>query len=155
MNINKGYRCHCVVANDLLSGCQHYGQDALLTAYDHCLNDRLEHLDTFLVIDEVDRFSTTHKNHPILTQVVNEGRHLGINLLVACRRPAKINIDFTSLYDVLICHKLTHSKDLEYIADISEKEFAKKVSNIETPLIDIKEGLFAGEKAVVGFEIYY
>jgi hypothetical protein len=44
-----------------------------------------------MVIDEVDQFSTSNYMTPRFKQVVKMGRHVGVNLIAACRRPHEMN----------------------------------------------------------------
>ena len=72
---------------------------------------------TWIVIDEVDRYCTPHQIRPGLEWLINCGRHFNLSILAASRRPHKVHRDLTAQADVIVVHQMHEARDLEYMSD--------------------------------------
>lgn len=125
---SAGWRVHSILTvSSKISGCQHVND--VSGAYYHSLVDvRRLGKKSCIVIDEVDTFAPSQgKVDEHINQIINYGRHIKIWAVWNARRPAKVSTDLHSLADIVICHYLSSEKDIRYIEDIADEEFAEKV----------------------------
>jgi hypothetical protein len=125
--LRNQFRVHSVLTvSSKLPGCPHINDSA--GAFRHgCLDVYKYNTRSCIIIDEVDSFCTPHKMDPYVNKIVNIGRHIKIWAVWNARRPAKVHSDLHSLADVVIVHYVSSEKDIRYIADIADEEFAEKV----------------------------
>lgn len=83
-----------------------------------------------LVVDEVDKYTTTHKMDPELDQMIRYGRRYGIDCLFASRRVGEINVSIRSQVDCFISFNQTEPSDIKAIKDRSS-EAARAVTSLE------------------------
>lgn len=88
--------------------------------------NRLE--DIMFVVDEIDYFCSTHSIPKQFDEIVKRGRHQGLQLMVATRRPHEIPPIIRSQVSQLVTFRHIEPRDLEYlksIIDIPEEEISK------------------------------
>jgi len=74
--------------------------------------------DIMFVVDEIDYFCTTHAVPKQFDEIVKRGRHQGLNLIVATRRPHEIPIIIRSQMTSLITFRQIERNDLQYLKEI-------------------------------------
>lgn len=74
--------------------------------------------DIMFVVDEIDYFCSTHSIPKQFDEIVKRGRHQGLNLIVATRRPHEIPVIIRSQVTSLITFKHIEPRDLEYLGSI-------------------------------------
>ena len=87
--------------------------------------NRLE--DIMFVVDEIDYFCSTHSIPKQFDEIVKRGRHQGLNLLVATRRPHEIPVIIRSQVTCLVTFRHIELRDLQYlkeIIDLPEEEIS-------------------------------
>lgn len=87
-----------------------------------------------LVVDEVDRVAPNHagglREGTQLHAIVNYGRHLGVALFAASRRPARVHSEIPSLADKIVLFQLTSPRDLDWVRDATDDETAEDVRQL-------------------------
>jgi hypothetical protein len=74
--------------------------------------------DIMFVVDEIDYFCSTHSIPKQFDEIVKRGRHQGLNLIVATRRPHEIPVIIRSQVSSLITFRHLEPRDLEYLGSI-------------------------------------
>lgn len=67
--------------------------------------------------DEVDRFSTPHRLPPIASNLVNAGRHRGLHIFAASRRPHAMNRTLSALATRMAIFRTTEPRDIRYFSE--------------------------------------
>lgn len=87
----------------------------------------IAHRDTeniLLVLEEAHRYisvtSTDQLNNYYVDKLAREGRKFGVNLMVSTQRPSEVSNTVISQCNSLIVHKITNSRDLEFIRNTIE-----------------------------------
>lgn len=79
-----------------------------------------------LVLEEAHRYISNEGsdliNNYYVDKVAREGRKYGVNLLVSTQRPSEVSHTVISQCNTLIVHKITNSRDLEFIRNTIEYE---------------------------------
>jgi DNA helicase HerA-like ATPase len=77
-----------------------------------------------LVLEEAHRYiatvSTDQLNNYYIDKLAREGRKFGVNLMVSTQRPSEVSNTVISQCNSLIVHKITNSKDLDFIRNTIE-----------------------------------
>lgn len=77
-----------------------------------------------LVLEEAHRYISTTSSDQInnyyIDKLAREGRKFGVNLMVSTQRPSEVSNTVISQCNSLIVHKITNSKDLEFIRNTIE-----------------------------------
>ena len=77
-----------------------------------------------LVLEEAHRYiatvSTDQLNNYYIDKLAREGRKFGVNLMVSTQRPSEVSNTVISQCNSLIVHKITNSKDLDFIKNTIE-----------------------------------
>lgn len=77
-----------------------------------------------LVLEEAHRYisttSTDQINNYYIDKLAREGRKFGVNLMVSTQRPSEVSHTVISQCNSLIVHKITNSRDLEFIRNTIE-----------------------------------
>jgi hypothetical protein len=72
-----------------------------------------------LVLEEAHRYiatvSTDQLNNYYIDKLAREGRKFGVNLMVSTQRPSEVSNTVISQCNSLIVHKITNSRDLDFI----------------------------------------
>jgi len=68
--------------------------------------------------------------HPAVRALIHRGRHYGINLLAAVRRPAEVARDLTSQADLVVLFRLSEPRDLAFVRAFVGKSIAAEVSGL-------------------------
>ena len=93
--------------------------------YYHKVNNR-DSKNLLLVLEEAHRYiSNTGSeliNNFYVEKVAREGRKFGVNLLISTQRPSEVSQAVISQCNSLIVHKITNSRDLEFIRNSIEYE---------------------------------
>ncbi len=81
--------------------------------------------DCLVCVDEVDFFANVRQIDPAISHLVNYGRHQGVSLLFAARRPAAVPRELTAQCDELIIFRTVEPRDIayfvEFIGDAAEE----------------------------------
>lgn len=84
----------------------------------------------WLAIDEAQEFApagkTTLAKEPLI-QWVKEGRQPGLSLILASQQPGAIDREVISQCDVILCHKITASEDVEALNRLSHDYMAREL----------------------------
>lgn len=80
-----------------------------------------------LVVDEVDVFGDSLHEDPALALVANYGRHFGISLIFAARRPRAVPRTLTSQADELWLYQTTEPVDIDYLRAFIGREAAARL----------------------------
>lgn len=75
-----------------------------------------EMVEVICIIEEVNRYATSHKIPYWLKQIVDTGRHLGIGLVVTSRRIKGLHADITANANHIIVFRTTQIADLDEIS---------------------------------------
>lgn len=98
-------------------------------------NKALDYLDKAqnftLLLDEGNIFANNKQIHKTIDNIVNIGRHRGVNLIFAARRLYQTNIIVRSQTNLFIFFNIIEESDLKYVKSISDKDTAEKVKNLE------------------------
>jgi len=81
--------------------------------------------------DEIDKCCSPTYIPEGLNEICQYGRHHGVNLMVAARRPGMVNRNLTSQADHIICFNIREPRDLKYIQDYAGPEIAEKLPTLE------------------------
>lgn len=77
-----------------------------------------------LVLEEAHRYiatvSTDQINNYYIDKLAREGRKFGVNLMVSTQRPSEVSNTVISQCNSLIVHKITNSRDLDFIRNTIE-----------------------------------
>jgi DNA helicase HerA-like ATPase len=77
-----------------------------------------------LVLEEAHRYiatvSSDQLNNYYINKLAREGRKFGVNLMVSTQRPSEVSNTVISQCNSLIVHKITNSKDLDFIRNTIE-----------------------------------
>jgi len=74
--------------------------------------------DIMFVVDEIDYFCSSRSIPKQFDEIVKRGRHQGLNLIVATRRPHEIPIIIRSQMTSLITFRQIERNDLQYLKEI-------------------------------------
>lgn len=85
--------------------------------------------DITFVVDEIDRYVKATHMPGFFANLVDYGRHYGIDLIVNCRRAARIPRDLTAQADVLISFNQKEPRDLQYLDSVIG-ECSKELPNL-------------------------
>jgi len=83
--------------------------------------------DIMFVVDEIDYFCSSHSIPKQFDEIVKRGRHQGLNLIVATRRPHEIPIIIRSQVTCLVTFKHIEPRDIQYLKeliDLPEEEIS-------------------------------
>lgn len=83
-----------------------------------------------VVFDEVDKCCTAGDLPGGLNDIVQYGRHLDVSLLVAARRPSRVNRSVTSQSDFIVSYNLQEPRDLAYLAEFCGDAYARAASTL-------------------------
>jgi len=84
-----------------------------------------------LLYEEIDRVSGPRFMPVGLDNIVNIGRHKGIDLIALSRRPARVNRDLTSNADrIYIAGPLNEPNDINYLAEFIGSECSEKLRQL-------------------------
>ncbi|MBI9037732.1 MAG: ATP-binding protein [Bacteroidales bacterium] len=79
-----------------------------------------------LILEEAHRYISNNGgdliNNFYVEKVAREGRKFGVNLLVSTQRPSEVSQTVISQCNSIIVHKITNSRDLEFIRNTIEYE---------------------------------
>lgn len=99
-----------------------------------------------LVLEEAHRYisiaSTDQINNYYIEKLAREGRKFGVNLLLSTQRPSEVSNAVVSQCNSLIVHKITNSRDLEYVKNSLEYD--------DKSQIDLLPGLKQQQALVLG-----
>jgi len=99
-----------------------------------------------LVLEEAHRYiatvSTDQLNNYYIDKLAREGRKFGVNLMVSTQRPSEVSNTVISQCNSLIVHKITNSKDLDFIKNTIEYD--------DKSQIDLLSGLKQQQALVLG-----
>lgn len=82
------------------------------------------------VVDEIDYFCSTHSIPKQFDEIVKRGRHQGLNLIVATRRPHEIPPIIRSQVSSLVTFRHIEPRDLEYLTSIIDLPM-EEISNLK------------------------
>lgn len=71
----------------------------------------------WIICDEIDRECNAYGIRPELKDVLNYGRHRGLNLIGIARRPSQVHRDLTSQSDWKVVYNTHEPRDLKYLSD--------------------------------------
>ena len=74
--------------------------------------------DIMFVVDEIDYFCSSRSIPKQFDEIVKRGRHQGLNLIVATRRPHEIPIIIRSQMTSLVTFRQIERNDLQYLKEI-------------------------------------
>jgi hypothetical protein len=83
-----------------------------------------------LVIDEIDRICTPHNIPDGLRRVINYGRHYGVSVLAACRRPRAMHRDVTANADRIVIGQTQEPGDLDYLREFIGENLARRAARL-------------------------
>jgi len=86
--------------------------------------------DLYLVIEEIDLFSTPFGTDPEFLKLLKYGRHYGIQIIGISRRPAEVSRNFTSAATRFITFQNREPNDIKYFRSIFGNE-ALKIQDLE------------------------
>ncbi|MDD4437967.1 MAG: ATP-binding protein [Tissierellia bacterium] len=99
-----------------------------------------------LVLEEAHRYiatvSSDQLNNYYIDKLAREGRKFGVNLMVSTQRPSEVSNTVISQCNSLIVHKITNSKDLDFIKNTIEYD--------DKSQIDLLSGLKQQQALVLG-----
>lgn len=73
-----------------------------------------------LLVDEAQRVLPVREKMPeVFQEIVFQGRHKNINLILTSQRPSKVNIDIRSQFSKMFLFNQTEKKDIDWIEDVS------------------------------------
>ncbi len=102
--------------------------------------------DIMFVVDEIDYFCSTHSIPRQFDEIVKRGRHQGLNLIVASRRPHEIPIIIRSQVTCLVTFRHIELRDLQYLGEIIDlpQEEISKLPKFHYVRWDVEHGLTKG-----------
>jgi len=109
-----------------------------------------------LIVDEVDQYSTTQWLPARFKQAIKMGRHRGVNIIAACRRPHEMNILIRSQANRFIIFPMggEDCKDLtSYIPDAFELIMRLKSGSDWTEYIDYNFKTKTAETKILSLKI--
>lgn len=93
-------------------------------AFDYFLRACWAARNLLIVADEIDQLASPTQVPPTLYRNLNMGRHRGLDLIAASRRPANVPRLLTSQSDEIIIFNCSEPNDVKYIQDFAGKQFA-------------------------------
>lgn len=90
----------------------------VLRVYAQLVDQRVD-LNHTLVIDESQRFMSTHKIHPSVKRLVEEGRHSRLSLVFIARAPIEVNKYVRSQADYIFTSNQSEPGDLKILSAIT------------------------------------
>ena len=110
------------VPNDILALMVYMISKSIFNNKSNPANRQKENV--LLVLEEAHRYisttSTDQINNYYIDKLAREGRKFGVNLLVSTQRPSEVSNTVISQCNSLIVHKITNSRDLEFIRNTIE-----------------------------------
>lgn len=110
------------VANDILALFVYMISKSIFNYKTTAANRKKDNI--VLVLEEAHRYistdSTDQMNNYYIEKLAREGRKFGVNLLVSTQRPSEVSHTVISQCNSLIVHKITNSRDLEFIRNTIE-----------------------------------
>ena len=73
--------------------------------------------DLTLVWEEIDRWTGPQKLPPFALALVNQGRHRGVALIAASRRPARVSRDLTASATRIVAFQVREPRDVAYLRE--------------------------------------
>lgn len=110
------------VPNDILALLVYMISKSIFNYKSTLANRQKENI--LLVLEEAHRYisttSTDQINNYYIDKLAREGRKFGVNLMVSTQRPSEVSNTVISQCNSLIVHKITNSRDLEFIRNTIE-----------------------------------
>lgn len=110
------------VANDILALFVYMISKSIFNYKTTVANRKKDNI--VLVLEEAHRYistdSTDQMNNYYIEKLAREGRKFGVNLLVSTQRPSEVSHTVISQCNSLIVHKITNSRDLDFIRNTIE-----------------------------------
>lgn len=110
------------VANDILALFVYMISKSIFNYKTNPRNRRKDNI--LLVLEEAHRYistdSTDQMNNYYIEKLAREGRKFGVNLMVSTQRPSEVSNTVISQCNSLIVHKITNSRDLDFIRNTIE-----------------------------------
>ena len=110
------------VANDILALLVYMISKSIFNYKSNPANRQKDNI--LLVLEEAHRYisttSTDQINNYYIDKLAREGRKFGVNLMVSTQRPSEVSNTVISQCNSLIVHKITNSRDLEFIRNTIE-----------------------------------
>jgi len=132
------------VPNDVLALFVYMISKSIFNYKSHSANRDKDNI--LLVLEEAHRYislaSTDQMNNYYIEKLAREGRKFGVNLLLSTQRPSEVSNAVVSQCNSLIVHKITNSRDLEYIKNSLEYD--------DKSQIDLLPGLKQQQALVLG-----
>lgn len=87
----------------------------VMLAFREASDDSLNTPGNLLLLDEIDLLASARGyEYPWVREAVHYGRHLGISIIGAARRPANIHRDLTALASTVYLGQMLEPRDLDY-----------------------------------------
>lgn len=100
-----------------------------------------------LVLEEAHRYiatvSTDQINNYYIDKLAREGRKFGVNLMVSTQRPSEVSNTVISQCNSLIVHKITNSRDLDFIRNTIEYDDKSQIDLLSS--LKQQQALVLGE----------
>jgi uncharacterized protein len=110
------------VSNDILALLVYMISKSIFNYKSNPANKEKDNI--LLVLEEAHRYisteSTDQINNYYIDKLAREGRKFGVNLMVSTQRPSEVSNTVISQCNSLIVHKITNSRDLEFIRNTIE-----------------------------------
>ncbi|WP_076752701.1 ATP-binding protein [Elizabethkingia anophelis] len=110
------------VANDILALFVYMISKSIFNYKTNIVNRDKDNI--LLVLEEAHRYISTdtsdQMNNYYIEKLAREGRKFGVNLLVSTQRPSEVSHTVISQCNSLIVHKITNSRDLDFIRNTIE-----------------------------------
>lgn len=110
------------VANDILALFVYMISKSIFNYKTNSANREKDNI--LLVLEEAHRYistdSTDQMNNYYIEKLAREGRKFGVNLMVSTQRPSEVSHTVISQCNSLIVHKITNSRDLDFIRNTIE-----------------------------------
>lgn len=110
------------VSNDILALLVYMISKSIFNYKSNPANRQKDNI--LLVLEEAHRYisttSTDQINNYYIDKLAREGRKFGVNLMVSTQRPSEVSNTVISQCNSLIVHKITNSRDLEFIRNTIE-----------------------------------
>lgn len=133
------------VPNDVLSIISYMICKSIFTHKSDPRNREKENI--LLVLEEAHRYisinSSDQINNYYVDKLAREGRKFGVNLLVSTQRPSEVSNTVISQCNSLIVHKITNSRDLDFLRNTIEYEDKSQIDMLTT--LKPQEALVLGD----------
>lgn len=110
------------VSNDILALLVYMISKSIFNYKSNRANVKKDNI--LLVLEEAHRYisttSTDQINNYYIEKLAREGRKFGVNLMVSTQRPSEVSNTVISQCNSLIVHKITNTRDLEFIKNTIE-----------------------------------